>query len=48
MNEPNDVAFPLEVTAPVKLALVTTVVALPTDVTMPVKFALVASLPFSF
>ena len=41
VNEPNDVAFPVDVTAPVKFALVTTVVAFPTLVTIPVKLALV-------
>ena len=41
VNEPKDVAFPVDVTAPVKLALVTTVVAFPTLVTIPVKLALV-------
>ena len=35
-------ALPVEVTSPVKLALVTTVVAFPTEVTIPVKLALVA------
>ena len=35
-------ALPVEVTSPVKLALVTTVVAFPTLVTIPVKLALVA------
>jgi len=37
------VAFPTDVTSPVKLALVTTVAALPTEVTPPVKFALVTT-----
>ena len=42
VNEPKEVAFPDDVIAPVKSALVTTVVAFPTLVTIPVKFALVA------
>jgi hypothetical protein len=45
LNDPKEVALPTEVIAPVKLALVTTVVALPIDVTMPVKFAFVVTLP---
>ena len=47
-KEPSIVAFPVEVIAPVKLALVMTVAALPTEVTPPVKLALVmtvAALP---
>jgi hypothetical protein len=42
VNDPKDVVFPMDVTAPDKFALVTTVVAFPTLVTIPVKFALVA------
>jgi hypothetical protein len=37
------VAFPTEVTSPVKLALVTTVAALPTEVTPPVRLAFVTT-----
>jgi len=44
VNEPREVVLPTEVTAPVKLALVTTVAALPTEVTPPVKLALVVTL----
>jgi len=47
-NEPNEVAFPEDVTAPFKLALVTTVVFVPELVTIPVRFGIVASLPLSF
>ena len=39
------VAFPIEVTTPVKFAFVTTVVAFPSEVTIPVKFAFVITLP---
>ena len=39
VNEPNEVALPTEVTAPVKLAFVVTVLALP--VTLPVKLAVI-------
>ena len=42
VNDPKVVAFPDDVIAPVKSALVTTVVAFPTEVTIPVKLALVA------
>jgi len=45
LNDPKDVALPTEVTAPVRLALVTTVVALPTEVTPPVRLAFVVTLP---
>jgi hypothetical protein len=44
VNDPRDVAFPTEVTAPVKLAFVTTVAALPIEVTPPVKLAFVVTL----
>lgn len=44
LNDPNDVALPTDVTAPVRLALVMTVAALPTLVTPPVKLALVVTL----
>ena len=42
VNEPKEVVFPVDVIAPFKSALVTTVVIFPTLVTIPVKFALVA------
>ena len=45
LNDPKDAVFPTEVTIPVKLALVTTVVAFPTEVTMPIKLALVRADP---
>ena len=45
VNEPSEVDFPTDVTAPVRLALVTTVAALPTEVTPPVKLAFVVTLP---
>ena len=44
LNDPKDVVLPTEVTTPVKLALVTTVVELPTEVTPPVKLAFVVTL----
>jgi hypothetical protein len=43
VKEPKEVALPTEVIAPVRLALVTTVVALPTEVTPPVRLALVTT-----
>jgi hypothetical protein len=43
LNEPSSVALPVDVIAPVRLALVTTVAAFPTLVTPPVKFALVTT-----
>jgi hypothetical protein len=45
VNEPSEVEFPMDVTAPVRLALVTTVAALPIEVTPPVKLAFVVTLP---
>jgi hypothetical protein len=45
LNDPKDVALPTEVTAPVRFALVTTVVALPTEVTPPVRLAFVVTVP---
>ena len=39
------VAFPRDVTPPVKFAFVTTVVAFPTEVTIPVRLALVVTWP---
>jgi hypothetical protein len=45
LNDPKDVALPTEVTAPVRLALVTTVAALPTEVTPPVRLAFVVTVP---